>query len=37
LKGYLNADCGGDLEESRFTLRYVFTLSGGAILWCNKK
>ena len=37
LKGYSNADWGGDPDESRSTSRYVFTLSGGAISWCSRK
>ena len=28
---------GGDPDESRFTSGYVFTLSKGAMSWCNKK
>jgi len=37
LRGYSDANWGGDLDESRSTSRYVFTLSGGAISWCSKK
>jgi len=37
LRGYSNAVWGGDLDESRSTSGYVFTLSGGAISWCSKK
>ena len=37
LRGYSDADWGGDLDESRSTSGYVFTLSGGAVSWCNKK
>jgi len=33
----LDVDWGGDLDESRSTSRYVFTLCGGAISWCSKK
>jgi len=37
LRGYSDADWGGDLNESRPTSGYVFTLGGGAISWCSKK
>jgi len=37
LRGYTDADWGGDLDESRSTSRYVFILGGGVISWCNKK
>jgi len=37
LRGYTNADWGGDLDESRSASGYVVTLSGGAISWCSKK
>ena len=37
LRGYSDADWGGDLDESRSTSGYVFTLGGGAISWCSKK
>jgi len=37
LRGSLDVDWGGDPDESRFTSGYVFTLSGGAILWCSEK
>jgi len=37
LRGYSDADWSGDLDESRLTSGYVFTLGGGAISWCNKK
>jgi len=37
LRGYIDADWGGDLDESRSTLGYVFTLGRGAISWCSKK
>ena len=33
----MDADWGGDLDESRSTSRYVFTLDGEAISWCSKK
>ena len=28
---------GGDLDESKSTSGYVFTLGGGAVSWCSKK
>jgi hypothetical protein len=37
LRGYTDADWGGDLDESKSTSGYVFTLGGGAISWCSKK
>jgi len=37
LRGYTDADWGDDLDESRSTSGYVFTLGGGAISWCSKK
>ena len=37
LRGYSDADWGGDLDESKSTSGYVFTLGGGAISWCSKK
>jgi len=37
LRGYTDADWGGDLDESRSTSGYVFTLGEGAISWCSKK
>jgi len=36
VRGYSNADWGGDLDVSRSTSGYVFTLGGGAISWCSK-
>ena len=37
MRGYSDADWGGDPYESRSTSGYVFTLGGGVISWCNKK
>jgi len=37
LRGYSDADWGGDTDESRSTSGYVFTLSGGAISWYSRK
>jgi len=37
LTGYTDVDWGGNLDESRSTSGYVFTLVGGAISWCSKK
>jgi len=36
LRGYSDADWGGDLDESKSTSGYVFTLGGGAVSWCSK-
>jgi len=37
LRGYSDADWGCDLDESKSTFGYVFTLGGGAVSWCSKK
>ena len=37
LRGYSDANCGGDSNESKSTSGYVFTLDGGAISWCSRK
>ena len=37
LKGYIDADWGGDLDKYRSTSGYVFTLGRGPISWCSKK
>ena len=37
LKGYTDADWGGDLNERKSTSSYVFLLGNGAITWCSKK
>jgi len=37
LREYSDVDWGGELDESKSTSGYVFTLSGGAISWCGKK
>ena len=37
LKGYTDADWGGDLDERKSTSYYVFLLGNGAITWCSKK
>ena len=37
LRGYSDANWGGDPDESWSTSGYVSTLSGRAISWCNKK
>ena len=37
LRGFSDANWGGDLDESRPTSGYVFTLGGGALSWCSKK
>jgi len=35
--GYVDADWGSEVNDRKSTLGYVFTLSGGAILWSSKK
>ena len=37
LKGYIDADQGGDLDERKSTSGYVFLLGNGVITWCSKK
>ena len=37
LRGFPDADWGGDLEESKSTSGYVFTLSRGVVSWRSKK
>ena len=37
LRGYSDANWGGDPDESRSTSAYVFTLGGEATSWCSKK
>ncbi|GJT13850.1 ribonuclease H-like domain-containing protein, partial [Tanacetum coccineum] len=36
VKGYVDSDYAGDLEGSKSTTRYVFTLCGGTISWVSK-
>lgn len=36
LKGYTNVDIIGDLDNRKSITRYLFTFSGGAILWQSK-
>ena len=33
VKGYVDADYAGDLNDRRSTTGYVFTLAGGLICW----
>jgi hypothetical protein len=35
--GYSDADWGGDLEDRRSTIRFVFMIGGGAISWSSKQ
>jgi hypothetical protein len=35
--GYCDADCGGDLEDMRFTIGFIFMIGGGAISWSSKR
>ena len=37
LKGYTDADWGGDLDERKSTSGFVFLLNNGAISWSSKK
>jgi len=37
LRGYSDGDWGGDLDESRSTSRYAFTLGGEVISWHSNK
>ena len=37
LKGYTDADWGGDLDERKSTSGYIFLLNNGAISWSSKK
>ena len=37
LRGYSDADWKGDLDESKSTSGYVFTLGEGAVSWCSRK
>jgi hypothetical protein len=35
--GYYDADWGGDLEDRRSTIGFVFMIGGGAIFWSSKR
>ncbi len=35
--GYCDAEWGGDLEDRRSTIGFVFIMGGGAISWSNKR
>ena len=37
MKGYTDADWGGDLDERKSTSRLAFLLNNGAISWSSKK
>jgi len=37
IRGYVDADWAGDLEQRRSTSGYVFNLFGGAVSWMSKK
>ena len=37
IRGFVDADWAGDLDQRRSTSGYVFILFGGAICWMNKK
>jgi hypothetical protein len=34
--GYCDANWGGDLEDRKSTIGFVFMIKGGAISWSNK-
>ncbi|GJT46274.1 retrovirus-related pol polyprotein from transposon TNT 1-94 [Tanacetum coccineum] len=36
VKGYVDSDYAGDLDGSKSTIGYVFTLSGGTVSWVSK-
>lgn len=36
VKGYVDSDFAGDLNKSKSTTGYVFTLAGGAVSWVSK-
>ena len=36
VKGYVNSDYAGDLDKSKSTTSYVFTLIRGAVSWVSK-
>lgn len=36
VKGYVDSDYAGDLDKSKSTTGYVFTLAGGAVSWISK-
>ncbi len=37
VRGYCDADWGGDLEDRRSTTGFVFMVGGGTISWSNKQ
>ena len=36
VRGYVDSDYAGDLDRSKSTTGYVFTLTGGAVSWVSK-
>ena len=36
VRGYVGSDYAGDLDKSKSTSGYVFTLAGGAVSWVSK-
>nr|GFB28092.1 Gag-Pol polyprotein [Tanacetum cinerariifolium] len=36
VKGYVDSNYAGDLDESKLTTGYMFTLSGGTVSWVSK-
>ncbi|MCF8701923.1 Ty1/Copia family ribonuclease HI, partial [Corynebacterium sp. MC-10] len=36
VRGYVDSDYAGDLDKSKSTTGYVFTLTGGAVSWVSK-
>ena len=37
IRGFVDADWAGDLDQRRSTSGYVFNLFGGAVSWMSKK
>ena len=36
VRGYVDSDYAGDLDKSKSTSGYVFTIAGGAVSWISK-
>ena len=37
LIGFIDSDYAEDMKDSKSTLGYVFTMSGGAVVWSSRK